>query len=131
VESLNISQINIISVQVAKVLWYISRASSFLIYFLIKLVIHGGPEWTSTHQFHHEGWMDGWMDDKLSRNSFLLASSSLANRCGYLSCFFFPTYLLTTHKQVVSMYVLKKAVAYVLTIYSPNGHLFLYPTIYT
>jgi hypothetical protein len=51
---------------------------------------------------------DGWMDDKLSGNSFLLACSFLANHCGYLSCFFFPTYLLTTHKQVVSMYVLKK-----------------------
>ncbi len=56
---------------------------------------------TVNHQYppaHHEGWMDG----KWSGNSFLLVSSTLANHGGYLSCLLFTTYLLTTHKQVVS-----------------------------
>jgi len=42
------------------------------------------------------------MDDKWSENSFLLGFSSLANHGVYFSCSFFSTYLLTTHKQVVS-----------------------------
>jgi len=42
------------------------------------------------------------MNGKWSGNNFLLGSSSLANYRGYLNCFFFPTHLLTTHKQVVS-----------------------------
>jgi hypothetical protein len=47
---------------------------------------------------------DGWMDDKLSGNSFLLAFSSLPNHCGYLSCFsFLPTYWQPTSK-LLSMY---------------------------
>jgi hypothetical protein len=56
---------------------------------------------TVNHQYppaHHEGWMDG----KWSGNSFLLVSSTLANHGDYLSCLLFTTYLLTTHKQVVS-----------------------------
>jgi len=32
--------------------------------------------------------VDGWMDDKLSGNNFLLGSSSLANHGGYLCCSF-------------------------------------------
>jgi hypothetical protein len=45
----------------------------------------------------HEGWMDGWMDDKWSGNSFLLGFSSLANH-GVVSSeavflFLFTTYL--------------------------------------
>jgi len=47
-----------------------------------------------------DGWMDGWMDDKWSGNSFVLGFSSHANH-GVVSLeafFFFTTYLLTTHK---------------------------------
>jgi hypothetical protein len=39
------------------------------------------------------------MNDKWSRNKFLLGFNSLANHGGYLSCFFFP-YLPTNNPQV-------------------------------
>jgi hypothetical protein len=43
-----------------------------------------------------DGWMDGWMDDKWSGNSFVLGFSSHANH-GVVSseAFFFFYYLLT------------------------------------
>jgi hypothetical protein len=42
---------------------------------------------------HKIWWMDGgWM-----WNTFPLGSSSLANRCGYLTSYFFITYLVTSH----------------------------------
>jgi hypothetical protein len=53
---------------------------------------------------HHltikDGWMDVWMDDKWSRNNFLLGCSSLANHGGLahlllLKTTYLPTYLPT------------------------------------
>jgi hypothetical protein len=58
----------------------------------------------------HPPWR---MNSKWSGNSFLLGSSSLVNHGSYLTCFFFSTYLLTTHKQVVSREVVKTALIYV------------------
>jgi hypothetical protein len=52
----------------------------------------------ATHQWHHEG-----MNDKWSRDSFLLGSGSVDNHGGYLRGFFLTTYLLTTRQFSVGL----------------------------
>ncbi len=66
----------------------------------------GGVRWLSMRKSGHSEpappsapWK---MNGKWSGNNFLMGSSSRANRGGYLNCILFPTYLITTHKQVVS-----------------------------
>ncbi len=57
--------------------------------------------WATPNQQHPPVHHEGWMISDLG-NSFLLGSSCLANHGGYLSTFFVMTYLLTTHKEVIS-----------------------------
>ncbi len=88
-----------------------------------KLFPHDVPSSTSvlshvlSPQFNFHGYNLGkgnWLGlNEPAPTSFLLGSNSLSKHDSQLNCFFFPTYLLTTHIQVVSRQVVKTAFTYV------------------
>jgi hypothetical protein len=122
-ENFNISENNIISVELAKVLRYLytllckSHAAGLLHYnkvlvlvlsyrFSSQIIIHHQlcKILTPSGLTHYKGWGKGepaptrapWrMNDKWSGSSFLFGSSSLVNHGGYLSWFFLTTNFIT------------------------------------
>jgi hypothetical protein len=63
----------------------------------LELGVACKPELQGKKGGHSERWMISGQE-----TVFLLGFSSLVNLGNYLSCFSLTTYLLTTHKQVVS-----------------------------